>query len=241
MRQIVTNDDIASLGTILGVWAHPDDEVFNMGGIMAVAVKNGQKVICVTATRGELGVQDETRWPPSRLGEIRTKELDDAYKILGVKEHHWFDYPDGGCVEVDENEAVTRVVELIEKYQPDSIFTFGPDGMTGHSDHISASHWATKAREQANSQAPLYYSVQTKEQYQSMQEADERLNIFFNIDKPDMREEKDCDILLRLSDEIYEQKIAALAAMPSQMEHMLDQFGDKLRPGLGIEAFYSKS
>ena len=56
----------------MGVWAHPDDETYSMAGIMATAVKNGQQVICVTATRGEAGVQDHLRWPAHKLAEDRT-------------------------------------------------------------------------------------------------------------------------------------------------------------------------
>ena len=42
------------LGTVLSVWAHPDDESYCCAGLMADAVAHGQRVTCVTATRGEL-------------------------------------------------------------------------------------------------------------------------------------------------------------------------------------------
>src|SRR4249919_2707816 len=51
-------------GTILSVWAHPDDETYLAAGLMAAAVQAGQRVVCVTATRGELGSTDPDRWPP---------------------------------------------------------------------------------------------------------------------------------------------------------------------------------
>ena len=53
------------LGTVLSVWAHPDDETYLCGGLMADAVRRGNRVVCVTATRGELGSPDEERWPPA--------------------------------------------------------------------------------------------------------------------------------------------------------------------------------
>ena len=55
-------------GTILGVWAHPDDEAYLSAGLMARARRNGQRVVVVTATPGELGTDDPSRWPPARLG-----------------------------------------------------------------------------------------------------------------------------------------------------------------------------
>ena len=161
---ICTSDDIKSLGTILGIWAHPDDETFTMGGIMAAAVKNGQAVACVTATRGEKGVQDESRWPAARLGQIRTDELTAAMKILGVKELRWLDYPDGDCKGVNEEKAVKQIAEYIKEHQPDSILTFGHDGLTGHPDHKCVSAWTKKAAEAAGSKAVIYNSIQTNEQ-----------------------------------------------------------------------------
>src|SRR3990170_7980876 len=43
-----------SLGTILGVWAHPDDETYLCGGLMARAGRAGDRVVGITATPGEL-------------------------------------------------------------------------------------------------------------------------------------------------------------------------------------------
>jgi len=63
--------DTAALGTILGIWAHPDDDIFLSAGLMATAVRNGQRVVDVTATRGEGGSMDEDRWPPETMGEVR--------------------------------------------------------------------------------------------------------------------------------------------------------------------------
>ena len=150
MAALKTAEDLKSLGTIMGVWAHPDDDTYSMAGIMA-AVKNGQKVVIVTATRGEAGVQDETRWPAAQLGEIRCREMTKALSILGVSRHHWLDYPDGGCKDIDQREAISKIAELIQQYKPDSVLTFGPDGMTGHDDHKTISRWASKAIQKAGS------------------------------------------------------------------------------------------
>src|SRR5918998_1048475 len=61
-----TAGGVAELGTILGIWAHPDDEAYLSGGLMAMARDNGSRVVCVTATRGELGTPDPAAWPPRR-------------------------------------------------------------------------------------------------------------------------------------------------------------------------------
>jgi LmbE family N-acetylglucosaminyl deacetylase len=235
--QIQTSEDIKKLGNILGVWAHPDDEVFSMGAIMATAIRNDQKVVCVTATRGEAGVQDETRWPSSQLAQIRTEELEHAYEILGVTEHFWLDYPDGGCMDVNQNEAIQRVVSLIEIYKPDSILTFGPEGMTGHPDHQTVSAWASLANEKAGSNAKIYHATNTKEQYDSLKDADEQFSIFFNIEQPPITNKTECDICFCPNDKILGTKIAALKAMPSQTEGLLKIYETDCRKGFGVEAF----
>ncbi len=102
---ICTPSDIKKLGTIMSVGAHPDDETFMAAGIMATAVRNGQPVICVTATRGEAGSQDPVKWPTQTLGEVRTKELAAALGIIGAPKHYWLDYPDGGCQNVPDKKA----------------------------------------------------------------------------------------------------------------------------------------
>ena len=134
------------LGTVLSVWAHPDDETYLCGGVMAAAVRRGNRVVCVTATRGELGSTDEERWPPGpALAEVRTRELAASLAELGITEHVWLDYPDGGCADADADEAVARLRAIVDDVAPDTVLTFGPDGMTGHSDHITVGQWITEA------------------------------------------------------------------------------------------------
>jgi LmbE family N-acetylglucosaminyl deacetylase len=234
---ICSKDDIKKLGTVLGVWAHPDDDTYSMGGIMAAAVANGQKVCVITATRGEAGVQDESRWPHERLGEIRTHEMHEALKALGVVDHLWLDYPDGGCKNIPEDEAVQKITRIINRCKPDSILTFGPDGMTGHDDHRTVSRWAGLATARAGSRAKIYHAIQTREQYEAMIEADGQFNIFFNIDKPPVCQKGDCAIHIDLDDEFYAKKLAALHCMPSQTEGLLRVFENSLRTSIGTEAF----
>lgn len=234
---MTSQQDIKSLGTIMGIWAHPDDETFSMGGIMAKAIQNGQQVICITATRGEAGIQDESRWPAHKLADIRTKELEAAYKVLGIKNHFWLDYPDGGCADIDEDEAVERITKLIDTYKPDTIFTFGPDGLTGHTDHSTVSKWAVAATKRAIKKPALYFAIQTTQQYTATLEADKHLNVFFNIEKPPIKDDCDCDICFCLDHDCMQLKKQALAAMPSQTEKMLTLFNEHIPDIIGSEAF----
>ncbi len=237
MKRITTTEDIKRLGTIMSVWAHPDDESFTAAGIMATAVKNGQPVICITATKGEAGIQDESRWPAAKLGQIRASELKQALKHIGISEHHWLDYHDGHCREVSRTEAVNKLKHLIEVYKPDTILTFGPDGITGHNDHQTVSMWVREAT--AGTNIDVYHSVEEKHRYSKyMVEADKKFNIYFNIDKPPVYSARRCAIAFKLPKNIVDKKYEALKSMPSQTEAMIKNTPrDTMEAMLGLECY----
>ena len=78
----------AELGTILSVWAHPDDETYLAAGVMAAAADRGQRVVCVSATAGEHGtVRSRRPGHPPGSGGVRRWEAAAAMAVLGVAEH----------------------------------------------------------------------------------------------------------------------------------------------------------
>ena len=86
---------------MLSIWAHPDDETYLAGGVMAAAAARGQRVVCVSATAGECGTDDPVTWPPERLGRVRRWEAAAAMAVLGVREHRIIGLPDGRLTECD--------------------------------------------------------------------------------------------------------------------------------------------
>jgi LmbE family N-acetylglucosaminyl deacetylase len=227
------------LGSILGVWAHPDDETWLCAGLMARAAAAGDRVVCVTATRGELGSPDEERWPSGApLAAVRTAEMKSALAILGVAEHHWLDYPDGGCADVDQDEAVRRVTALMEEVQPDTVLTFGPDGMTGHDDHKAACRWATEAfTAVASPGAVLGYATNSPEWLEEFREPLDQFNVFMGAEPPCTSRDEQLFSLL-LEGELLETKLAAIQSMTSQVEPLIAGLGvDFFRRGLVEESF----
>ncbi len=237
--RIASADDIKQLGTILSVWAHPDDESFLAAGIMATAVKNGQTVVCVTATKGEAGSQNEEKWPSSTLGDVRAKEMAAALEVLGIKHHHWLGYRDGACEQVSEADAISKLRNLIERYEPDSILTFGPEGWTGHTDHATVSRWVDDAIQDLSVSPSVFHFIGTPEVYEKyLKPADEKLNIFFNIDQPPIVQPEECDICFNLPASACQLKRKALTAMPSQTEVLLKLFDQKfLDEAFSIESY----
>lgn len=227
-----------ALGTILGVWAHPDDETYLSGGLMASAVRADSRVVCITATRGEAGSRDEERWPSAEIAGVREAELAAALRILGVGEHHWLGYPDGGCASVAHEEAEGRIARIMAAVQPDSVLTFGPDGMTGHPDHIAVSDWTTQAfRRAAPPGARLLYATTTPEWVERFVARLSAANVFAE-GTPPITAPEDLAVDFRLDPALLHLKVAAIKKQVSQVEDLIALFGeDFLRASQTQEAF----
>jgi LmbE family N-acetylglucosaminyl deacetylase len=216
--------DIKELGTIVSVWAHPDDEAYLCGGIMAMAAAAQSRVICVTATRGELGVTDPTRWPPEQLPSIREAELAECLRILGVTEHRWLGYPDGGCDSVDAEIAVENIAKIINDVAADTVLTFPPDGQTGHPDHIAVHHWTVEAVRRTGIGA-LHVVANTQEWL------DDHLALWTElgaiVGEPPVAWTGPLSIDLAVTGKLLEIKYAALAAQASQTEVLRGVIGEQ--------------
>lgn len=230
--------DVRELGTILGVWAHPDDEAYLSAGLMAMAVQAGSRVACATATRGEVGSTDVERWPEATLADVRTREMAASLDILGVRDHVWFDYPDGGCAAVPACEAIDRIAEVMARVEPDTVFTFGPDGMTGHTDHQTVSEWTTAAFVQlAKPGARLFYATKTESFDEAFSSVPGHRLVFGDVGPPCVADDE-AAIACRLEEEILDRKVAALRAQVSQVELLHDHMGaDVYREWVAVEWF----
>lgn len=134
------------MSKVLLIYAHPDDETFGCGGTVAKYAAQGVEIVLVCATKGEAGkCGNPPVCTPENIGQVREKELLAAANILGIRKVIFLGYLDGQLTMVDEQEAIGKLVDLIVSEQPDVVVTFGPDGVSGHQDHITISNWATKA------------------------------------------------------------------------------------------------
>ncbi len=207
---------IHDLGTIASVWAHPDDETYLAGGVMAAAAANGQRVVCVSATAGERGTDDPQRWPPERLGRVRRWEAAAAMAVLGVDEHHFLHYPDGGLHDLDTSEPVARLTELFTDVVPDTVLTFGPDGVTYHPDHQTVSRWVVEAWQRAGRPGRLLQAAVTVDHLQAWAEQYERWQVYLTDERPVGVPIPHLALHLPLDGTLLDQKITALSAMYTQ-------------------------
>lgn len=232
-------DDAGSLGDILGVWAHPDDENYVSGGIMASAARNGQRVLSVTATRGEEGSQDNDRWPPEDIPRIREAELIASLAALGVGPPVFLDYRDGACASVDEEEAVERLRPIFQAHRPDTVLTFGPDGQTGHPDHIAVYAWATTAFQRyAKPSARLYYAVISTEWAERFPEVMDDTDVW-GPQGPTVVPPEELAIDFWLSEELWPLKEAATLAHESQLRQIVERYGIERLLEFGTGEFFT--
>lgn len=129
------------------IFAHPDDETFCVGGIIAKYAAAGADIDLYCATNGDAGKSASV--PVSsreELAAIRRQELDVAARILGIRSIEMGRYRDGELNQADMSQLVGDVVAFIRRTRPHVVLGFGPEGApTGHRDHRTLSYATTAA------------------------------------------------------------------------------------------------
>jgi LmbE family N-acetylglucosaminyl deacetylase len=138
---------VADTLRLLCVAAHPDDESLGLGGVLARYAAEGIATYVLTATRGERGwIGDPDTYPgPAALGSLRERELRRAASVLGLQQVDFLDYTDGELDSAGAEEVIAGIVTHLRRVRPHVVITFGPDGATGHPDHIAISQFTTAA------------------------------------------------------------------------------------------------
>lgn len=142
---------------LLAVFAHPDDETYRCGGTLALLARREGRVQVLTATRGEAGAcGDPPLCRPEELPFVREKELRCACATLGILPPRLLAYPDSRLDQVAPAQLTERILDVVRQARPQVMLTFGPDGLSGHPDHIAIGKCAAEAFQQAGDVAALY-------------------------------------------------------------------------------------
>lgn len=102
----------------------------------------------VHATSGEKGsIADPSLATPETLGVVREEEDRRSWVALGREpdRHDWLRYPDHAVADQPYPDLVDRIAAVLRDERPDVVITFGPDGITGHPDHIAVGRATTEA------------------------------------------------------------------------------------------------
>lgn len=211
---------VERLGSILSIWAHPDDETYLAGGVMATARDLGQRVVCATATAGERGTPDPDTWTPTRLGRVRRWEAAAAMAVLGISEHHILGLPDGRLAG-HRDHGVAWIEQLLDDVAPDTILTFGPDGATFHPDHIAIHHWVTEAWDRLGRPSRLLYATATLEHLARFGDTYAQLGFYLTDQRPTGVAGDELALQLRLDGPLLDRKLTALRAIATQTSDLL--------------------
>lgn len=150
--------------TLLGVFAHPDDESFGPGGTLARYAAQGANVHVIIATDGDAGSVESNhrRGEGLTLAQERMHELSRAAVALNVTSIWNLPYRDSGMRGSPDNQhpraliqqpieaLVADLVDYIRRLRPQVILTHDPFGGYGHPDHIRVCEAVTTAFYQAN-------------------------------------------------------------------------------------------
>ncbi len=132
--------DLSQDGVLMDISAHPDDED---GATLAYyRLKFGVRTYSVLFTRGEGGQNEKGPELYEELGVLRSRETEEAGRVLGA-EVHFLNFLDFGYSKTasetfqkwgGEREALRRLVYVIRKYKPDVLFT-NHNTIDGHGNH----------------------------------------------------------------------------------------------------------
>jgi len=144
---------------LLGIFAHPDDETFGLGGTLAKYAREGVEVHVCILTDGASGSTDPGSVASSEAGslaEVRRQELVCACEVLGVQ-LHVLGYRDSGMegspdnkhpqslYQADLDAVALDLVRVIRRTRPHVVVTHEPNGGYGHPDHIRVNHAVRRA------------------------------------------------------------------------------------------------
>ena len=146
---------------ILIAFAHPDDESFGLGGLIAKYVADGVEVYYVCSTNGDVGtIPEAMQGNYNSIAELRLSELDCASAKLGFTEVVKVGYKDSGMMGSETSQdpncswyiwqnhpqqMIDRMVHEIRRIKPQVVITFNKYGAYGHPDHIAIQRATTEA------------------------------------------------------------------------------------------------
>jgi N-acetyl-1-D-myo-inositol-2-amino-2-deoxy-alpha-D-glucopyranoside deacetylase len=150
---------------LLVVVAHPDDETFGCGSVLAHASARGAEIVVACATRGELGEPAPgSGVERASLGDVRETELRAAAAELGASRVVMLGWRDSG-VDGDAapgslaaarvEDVAAAVARVIDDFRPDIVVT--PDASDGHRDHAAIRDATLRAVEEAQARPARTY------------------------------------------------------------------------------------
>jgi LmbE family N-acetylglucosaminyl deacetylase len=249
--------------TLMAVHAHPDDEASSTGGVLAKYGDEGVRTVVVTCTNGEFGdtpggvKPGEDGHDEQAVAQIRLAELRESCKHLGVTELELLGYHDSGMPDweyknrpdafcnIPEAEVAGRIGALIERYRPQVVISYDPEGAYQHPDHVHAARCAAAAAAATGIPAKFYQTAMRRSDWRELWESLREQG----VEVPDVREIPP-EMLAKMEErerrittnvdimDVLDRKRAALLAHASQIR---DSWFNKIPPELAARVFGRES
>lgn len=160
--------------------------------------------------------------------------------VLGIEHHEWWGLPDGGLGAVPAADGAARVAELVDRVRPDTIVTFGADGVTGHGDHCAVAAWVEAAvtAMPVGARPRVLLAALERGYCARFARLHDELGVFMTADSPVPLGIDELDVHLELADADLDRKVVALRAMASQTDAVVAAMGDgTYRSWVAVESF----
>jgi len=143
---------------VMTIFPHPDDEVDYSGGtLLKLKADPRVRVHILCMTLGDLSpAKDNLGISPEKMAEVRSAELKSAASVINADRVIQWDYRDQGLPKADPEELRRRILDAINQAGAEVIIGYGPEGITGHPDHI-AGHARVKEAFLESKAQKLYY------------------------------------------------------------------------------------
>ncbi len=159
--------------TLLAVFAHADDEEV-VNPLLARYAREGVDVHLAIATDGQKGGGKHAGIPAGEaLAAARAEEARCACETLGIHPPILIGLVDGELYKRENQAALLKeVARLFAELKPDVVITWGPDGVTGHTDHRLVSSLVTQVFQAAEGDTPgqLFYTGLPAERLEALAE-----------------------------------------------------------------------
>jgi N-acetylglucosamine malate deacetylase 2 len=189
---------------VVAIFAHPDDEAFGPSGTLAKLAKV-RPVYLICLTDGAAGMNSSEK--TEELAQIRREELLASAKLLGIQKVFLFHYPDGSLSNNLYHEIAKKLEKTLIKLEPEVLFTYELQGVSGHLDHIAVSLITTFVFEKLDSALELWYYCVSEKRREALKD----YYIYF----PPGKKKEEIEMTIDVSD-VWDLKIQAMEKHESQ-------------------------
>ncbi|MCO5308442.1 MAG: PIG-L family deacetylase [Austwickia sp.] len=171
------------MSTLVFLHAHPDDEASQTSLTMALAARQGHRVVVVFATNGDHGEPAADLPAGMSVVTYRRGEAQRSAEAIGTHRVAWLGYADSGMTGwaqndhedslhvADLDEAATRLAALLDEEDADVLVTYDDHGGYGHPDHVKAHRVAHRAAELAARRPRLLESTLNRDYLRELRNA----------------------------------------------------------------------